>query len=127
MGHFLRTLSLSALFVTTHANGAGVQSINLFGGAVAGYNVTNENVPWSLMLGGGFEYGTKRAALYADIHSLPLFETRFGPNNRQCTMVMGTCMTTGNRLLRVGPYITAGYTGFSLELDSLLPPKVVQT
>jgi len=125
MVHFLTKIALGAFFLSTHAYGAGVQSINLFGGAVAGYNVTNENVPWSLMLGGGFEYGIKRAAIYADIHSLPLFETRYGPNNRQsASMVMGTLgMTTGNRLLRVGPYLTAGYTGFSAGARLVITPK----
>ena len=104
---------------------AGLQSINLFGGAVAGYNVKNKNIPWSVMLGGGFEYGTKRYALYADLHTLPLFESRFGPNDEyKASFVMATLgMTVGNNIIRVGPYVTGGYVGVSAGARLVLTPK----
>ena len=107
------------------ARAAGLQSINLFGGAVAGYNIKNENIPWSIMLGGGFEYGTKRYALYADIHTLPLFESRFGANDEfKSSFVMATLgLTVGNQIVRVGPYVTGGYIGASAGARLVLTPK----
>lgn len=125
MHHLVAIFTAFVFMYSPCASGAGVQSINLFGGAVAGYNVKNENVPWSVMLGGGLEYGTKRIALYGDIHSLPLFESRLGANNPQsASLIMATLgATTGNRLLRVGPYVTGGFVGFSTGVRLTITPK----
>jgi len=118
---------LFALFIgyTSPAQAAGFQSISVFGGLVGGYNIKTEELPWSIMAGGGFEYGTKRIALYADIHSLPLFQGRLNRNSAyQYSYVMGTLgMTLGNKIVRAGPFISAGYIGASAGARLVLAPK----
>lgn len=125
MPYFFGLLFSALLSLSPQANAAGIQSISVFGGAVAGYNVKTENVPWSPMLGVGFEYGTKRIAFYADIHSLPLFKNEFGPNSQfKSSFIMGTLgVTAGNKRLRVGPFFTGGYIGTSGGARLVITPK----
>jgi hypothetical protein len=112
-------------FLAPPAQAAKVQSISAGLGAVVGYNVNNENIPWSPMLAFGFEYGGPRAALYADIHTLPFFQYRFqdgSPTNSP--YVMATLgLTLGTKILRVGPFVSGGYSAATVGGRLVITPK----
>jgi hypothetical protein len=113
------------LLFSAPAQAASVQSVSVFGGLVGGYNVRTEATPWSIMVGGGFEYGTKRIALYADIHSIPFMVSRLGPDGvYRPSFILGTLgLTMGNKIVRVGPFVSAGYVGSAIGARLVLAPK----
>ena len=109
------------------ANAAEFRSVNLNLGAVVGYNVRNDNTPWSPVLGGGFEYGGETARLYADIHTMPLFRYQINEDaNFSSAFVMATIgLTLGTNRFRIGPFVSGGFLGGTAGGRVAFTPKGV--